>query len=100
MVVNGNCIENAYALDHTYHIAVTRIFMRSNVERKTPEELVSRTQKHPLSTRVKVETYEALELIAKEVGTSLSDLSAGILDDYVHWYQSQPKGRTKRDSKK
>ena len=70
--------------------------MSNNVSRKTPEELVSKIQKQPLSTRVKVETYEALELIAKEVGTSLSDLSAGILDDYVHWYEDERKKKKKK----
>jgi hypothetical protein len=70
--------------------------MSNNVTRKTPEELVSKTQKQPLSTRVKVETYEALEHIAKEVGTSLSDLSAGILDDYVQWYEEEGKKKKRK----
>ena len=70
--------------------------MSRNVVRKTPQELVSRTQKHPLSTRVKVETYRALEHIAKEVETSLSDLSAGILEDYVRWYEEEKKKISKK----
>jgi len=74
--------------------------MSNNVTRKTPEELISKTQKQPLSTRVKVETYEALEQIAKDVGTSLSDLSAGILDDYVHWYEEEGKKTGKKNGKK
>lgn len=74
--------------------------MSNNVTRKTPEELISKTHKQPLSTRVKVETYEALEQIAKDVGTSLSDLSAGILDDYVHWYEEEGKAKRSGKNKK
>lgn len=74
--------------------------MNNNVTRKTPEELVSKTQKHPLSTRVRVETYDALEKIAEEVGTSLSDLSAGILDDYVKWFEEENKKSGKKNGKK
>jgi thermostable 8-oxoguanine DNA glycosylase len=72
----------------------------NQVNRKTPDELISKTKKQPLSARVKVETYEALEKIADEVGTSLSDLSAGILDDYVQWYLEQGNKVGKRHGKK
>ena len=74
--------------------------MSNNVKRKTPEELISKTQKQPLSTRVRVETYKALEEIAEEIGTSLSDLSAGILEDYVQWCKEEGKIKTKKSIKK
>lgn len=74
--------------------------MTAPVNRKSPEELISKTQKHPLSTRVKVETYQALEKIAVDLGTSLSDLSAGILDDYVLWYLEEKKKKDKKNGKK
>lgn len=74
--------------------------MSEIVKRKTPEELISKSQKQPLSTRVKVETYKALEIIADEVGTSLSDLSAGILEDYIHWYAEEGKKNSRKNTKK
>ena len=74
--------------------------MNNSVKRKTPEELVSKIQKQPLSTRIKVETYKALEEIANNVGTSLSDLSAGILEDYVQWYKEEGIKTGKKSGKK
>lgn len=74
--------------------------MNPEIQRKVPKQLITKTQKHPLSARVKVETYKALEKIADEVGTSLSDLSAGILDDYVHWYEEEGKKTGKKNGKK
>lgn len=74
--------------------------MSNIVKRKTPEELISKTQKQPLSTRVRVETYKALEKIAEDIGTSLSDLSAGILEDYVQWYEVDGKKAGKKNGKK
>lgn len=72
----------------------------NQVNRKTPDELISKTQKQPLSARVKVETYEALKNIAKQTGASISDLTAGILEDYVQWYLEEGKKRGKRHGKK
>ena len=69
--------------------------MNNKVTRKTPNELVSKIKKQPFSTRIKVETYKTLKQIAREVGTSLSDLSAGILDDYVHWYEEEKRAGKK-----
>lgn len=63
------------------------------LDRKTPEELKSKFERVPLSTRVKEETRELLEKEAKKVGTSLSDLTAGILDEYVEWLISKRKNK-------
>lgn len=62
--------------------------------KKSPEELVTRAHKRePLSARVKTDTKKILTRAADEVGTSLSDLAAAILDDYAVWIASQKKGR-------
>lgn len=61
---------------------------------KTPDELVSNFERTPLSTRVKTKTRASLEKEAKRLKTSLSDLAAGILDEYVQWLnEEQIKGR-------
>jgi hypothetical protein len=56
---------------------------------KTPDELVSNFERTPLSTRVKTKTRTSLEKEAKRLKTSLSDLAAGILDDYVQWLNEE-----------
>jgi uncharacterized protein (DUF1778 family) len=59
---------------------------------KTPEELVTRSQKRePLSARVKADTKGVLTKAAEKAGTSLSDLAAAILDDYAEWLVSTRK---------
>ena len=65
------------------------ILTPDHTRRRTPDELKSKTSKQPLSTRVKTTTYEALEKISAKHKTSISDLSAGILEDYVQWYEEQ-----------
>ncbi len=58
---------------------------------KSPDELVSNFERKPLSTRVKTKTRTTLEKEAKRLKTSLSDLAAGVLDDYVAWLEEQNK---------
>lgn len=63
-------------------------------EKKAPEALVTRASSRvPLSARVKESTKETLTKSAEEIGTSLSDLAAAILDDYAEWLDSRKKGR-------
>ncbi|MBY0515371.1 MAG: hypothetical protein K2P81_00580 [Bacteriovoracaceae bacterium] len=73
--------------------------MNNSIKRKTPEELISKA-KRPLSSRIDVRAYKALEQIAKKLDTSLSDLSAGILEDYVHWYEQEGREPNKKNTKK
>lgn len=65
--------------------------------RKIPEELKSKYKREALSTRVKAETHQILEQQAKKIKTSLSDLSAGILDEYAEWLTARhtKQGNTK-----
>lgn len=63
---------------------------------KTPDELVSHFERIPLSTRVKSKTRSTLEKEAKRLKTSLSDLAAGVLDDYVAWLEEQSEQLKKR----
>lgn len=63
------------------------------LDRKTPEELKSKIERVPLSTRVKEETRQILEKEAKKVKTSLSDLTAGILDEYADWLINKRKNK-------
>jgi hypothetical protein len=55
--------------------------------KKSPEQLKVRGQKVPLSTRVRAQTRESLEQAAKEADTTLSDLTAAILEDYAEWLE-------------
>lgn len=67
---------------------------RDSFNKKTPAELVTRAQKRePLSARVKTDTKRILTRAAKEAKSSLSDLSAAILDDYAEWLDLQNKGK-------
>lgn len=59
----------------------------SETDRKTPEMLTTRAKREPLSTRVKETTKEILDAAAEKADTSLSDLTAAILDDYAEWYE-------------
>lgn len=63
---------------------------------KTPDELVSNFERTPLSTRVKTKTRATLLKEAKRLKTSLSDLAAGVLDDYVAWLEEQTEVSKKR----
>jgi uncharacterized protein (DUF1778 family) len=54
-------------------------------ERKSPEMLDIKSKREPLSTRVKESTKVLLETAADKAGTTLSDLTAAILDDYADW---------------
>lgn len=67
------------------------------VDRKTPEELKSKFKREALSTRVKLSTLQILKSEAKSAKTSLSDLAAGVLDEYAEWLSKKRKqqGRTK-----
>lgn len=65
-------------------------------QNKTPDELVSHFERKPLSTRVKASTRITLEKEAKRLKTSLSDLAAGVLDDYVAWLEQQNELSKKR----
>ncbi len=59
--------------------------------KKTPEQLKVRGQKVPLSTRVREQTRKVLEQAAEESSTTLSDLTAAILEDYAEWLEGHQK---------
>jgi uncharacterized protein (DUF1778 family) len=58
---------------------------------RTPKEMSAREERRPLSARVTVPTYEALEKAAKISGNPLSLFVANVLDDYVSWLKEQAR---------
>ena len=65
------------------------------LDRKTPEELKSKFKREALSTRVKHSTLQILKSEAKTAKTSLSDLAAGVLDEYAEWLVKKRKQQGK-----
>lgn len=63
--------------------------------RKQPKLLITKTKRVPLSTRVKTNTKQTLMVAAKEAKTSVSDLTAAIVDDYCEWLISLKLKHTK-----
>ena len=57
--------------------------------RKSPADLTLKSKRTPLSTRVKSDTKRVLAQAAKTAKTTVSDLSAAILDDYAEWLKEQ-----------
>jgi hypothetical protein len=65
------------------------------IKRKTPVELKTRLKKKPLSTRIRASSLETLKKMSKNAKTTLSDLTAGIIEDYVEWYETEQKNNRK-----
>jgi hypothetical protein len=61
----------------------------SETDRKSPEMLAIKSKREPLSTRVKSESKKVLKSAAREAKTSVSDLTAAIIDDYCEWLETQ-----------
>ena len=58
-----------------------------------PEEMQSRKERMPLSTRVMTSTFEVLSEAATLSELSLAELVANILDDYASWLKSEGSKR-------
>ena len=58
---------------------------------RRPEQMSSRKDRVPLSTRVTTDTQEALADAAKKAKLSVAEFVANVLDDYVKWLKD--KGR-------
>ena len=67
----------------------------SETDRKSPEMLAIKSKREPLSTRVKSESKKLLKSAAKEAKTSVSDLTAAIIDDYCEWLELQQPKKTR-----
>jgi hypothetical protein len=50
---------------------------------KRPEEYAVKEPRTPVSTRIKMESREALEKAAKKAGLTLSELIGNVIDDYA-----------------
>ena len=65
----------------------------SQTKFRHPKEMNSRKERVPLSTRVLVDTKDALEKAAKDNGLSLAELSSNVLDDYANWLNSEKQNK-------
>lgn len=60
---------------------------------RTPEEMISKERRQPISARVKESTLDYLTKEASKVDLSLSSLVEQVLDDYAEWLKEQRKKR-------
>lgn len=56
---------------------------------RTAKEMDSKSERKPVSARIKVGTLETLKKEAKSGKLALAELIANVLDDYVEWLQSR-----------
>jgi len=64
--------------------------------KKSPDQLETKVIKVPLSTRLRLQSRETLEKAATKAGTTLSDLTAAILEDYSQWLKTGNGKKTRR----
>jgi hypothetical protein len=55
-----------------------------------PKEMKRKSERTPVSARIRAETKEIIEREAKKGGVSLGEVIATVLDDYGAWLRKNP----------
>ena len=74
--------------------------MRSKTKYKKPEEYKKQGARTVVSGRVSAECKEALEWASRNADMGVSELVAGVLEDYSKWLMAEYMKRSRTASKK